>query len=242
MKCRWLDKDTFASQEEFCSTFKVDVPECFNFAFDVVDEIAAADPERRALVWCDDKGDERVFTMADIARASKRAANVFKTLGIGKGDAVMLILRRRYEFWFALLGLCRLGAIAIPATTQLMKKDVVYRVKAASVKAIVAVDEPSLREAVEQLPQKSRSDCGLWCNRAVSAGNGWILMLAWQRPPIRWTKRTARVRPAPAISCCFTSPPAPPACPRWCGTISSIRSAIWSPRNTGRDASRAACI
>ncbi len=116
MKCRWLDKDTFASQEEFCSTFKVDVPECFNFAFDVVDEIAAADPERRALVWCDDKGDERVFTMVDIARASKRAANVFKTLGIGKGDAVMLILRRRYEFWFALL--CRAGAIAIPATTR----------------------------------------------------------------------------------------------------------------------------
>ncbi|NLG00917.1 MAG: AMP-binding protein, partial [Lentisphaerae bacterium] len=124
MTRRWLNQETFASQEEFCSTFKVDVPDRFNFAFDVVDEIAAADPDRRALVWCDDQGGERVFTMAEIARESMRAAHVFKSMGIGKGDAVMLMLRRRYEFWFALLGLCRLGAIAIPATTQLMKKDV----------------------------------------------------------------------------------------------------------------------
>ena len=172
MTRRWLNQETFASQEEFCSTFKVDVPDRFNFAFDVVDEIAAADPDRRALVWCDDQGGERVFTMAEIARESMRAAHVFKAMGIGKGDAVMLMLRRRYEFWFALLGLCRLGAIAIPATTQLMKKDVAYRVKAASVKAIVAVDEPSLREAVDQAAAEveiglravvgARGACGEW--------------------------------------------------------------------------------
>lgn len=144
MKCRWLEKDTFASQEEFFKNFHVALPETFNFGFDVVDAIAAEDPERRALVWCDDHGGERVFTMADIARESNRAANVFKSLGIRRGDAVMLILRRRYEYWFAVMGLCKLGAIAIPATNQLMKKDIEYRVKAASVKMVLSVNELSL--------------------------------------------------------------------------------------------------
>lgn len=150
MKCRWLEKDTFASQEEFFKNFHVALPETFNFGFDVVDAIAAEDPERRALMWCDDHGGERVFTMADIARESNRAANVFKSLGIRRGDAVMLILRRRYEYWFAVMGLCKLGAIAIPATNQLMKKDIEYRVKAASVKMVLSVNEPSIREAVDR--------------------------------------------------------------------------------------------
>ncbi|MDR2849392.1 MAG: AMP-binding protein, partial [Verrucomicrobiota bacterium] len=150
MNGRWLERDTFASQEEFCRAFKADVPERFNFAFDVVDAVAAEDPDRRALVWCDDHGGERVFTMADIARESNRAANAFRALGIGKGDAVMLMLRRRYEYWFAVMGLCKLGAIAIPATTQLTKKDVAYRVAAASVKMVLSVDEPALLAAVDE--------------------------------------------------------------------------------------------
>jgi acetyl-CoA synthetase len=240
MTRRWLNQDTFASQEEFCSTFKVDVPDRFNFAFDVVDEIAAADPGRRALVWCDDQGGERVFTMAEIARESMRAANVFKSMGIGKGDAVMLMLRRRYEFWFALLGLCRLGAIAIPATTQLMKKDVAYRVKAASVKAIIAVDEPSLREAVDQAA--TEVEIGLRAVVGVRGACGPWLDFDARMAAAPDTLDEARVRPAPATSCCSTSPPAPPACPRWCVTISSIRSDTWSPPNIGRGVSRAACI
>ena len=150
MNCRWLEKDAFASQEDFYKNFRVALPETFNFGFDVVDAIAAQEPGRRALVWCNDHGEERVFTMADIARESNRAANVFKALGIRRGDAVMLILRRRYEYWFAVMGLCKLGAIAIPATNQLMKKDIAYRVSAASVKMILSVNEPSIREAVDQ--------------------------------------------------------------------------------------------
>ena len=149
MKCRWLEKDTFVSHEDFVKNFHVTVPEAFNFGFDVVDAIAEEEPDRRALVWCDDHGGERVFTMAEISRASNRAANVFKALGVRRGDAVMLILRRRYEYWFAVMGLCKLGAVAIPATNQLMKKDVAYRVKAASVKMILSVNEPTIREAVD---------------------------------------------------------------------------------------------
>jgi len=150
MSCRWLEKETFTSQEDFVKNFRVSVPETFNFGFDVVDAIAAEEPDRRALVWCDDHGEERVFTMADMSRESNRAANAFKALGIRRGDAVMLILRRRYEYWFAIMGLCKLGAIAIPATNQLMKKDIEYRVKAAGVKMILAVNEPSIRAAVDE--------------------------------------------------------------------------------------------
>jgi len=150
MECRWLERTTFESYEDFYKNFRVKLPETFNFAFDVLDEVAEKDPERRALVWCDDQGAERVFTMCEIARASNQAANVFRSLGIRRGDAVMLILKRRYEYWFALMGLCKLGAVAIPATNQLMRKDVAYRVKAAGVKMILSVNEPSIREAVDQ--------------------------------------------------------------------------------------------
>lgn len=150
MKCRWLEKETFASQKDFHQNFHVNLPETFNFGFDAVDVIAAEEPDRRALVWCDDHGGERIFTMGDVSRQSNRAANVFTALGIKRGDAVMLILKRRYEFWFAVMGLCKIGAIAIPATNQLMKKDVAYRVKAAGVKMILSVNEPSIREAVDQ--------------------------------------------------------------------------------------------
>ena len=150
MKCRWLERETFDSYDDFVENFRVHIPETFNFGFDVVDAIAESDPDFRALVWCDDHGDERIFTMADIARESNRAANVFLSLGIQRGDAVMLILKRRYEYWFAVMGLCKIGAIAIPATNQLMKKDIVYRVKAASVKMILSVNEPSIREAVDE--------------------------------------------------------------------------------------------
>ena len=118
MNGRWLEKNTFVSHEDFVKNFHVAVPEVFNFGFDVVDAIAEEDPARRALVWCDDQGSEHVFTMADISRESNRAANVFKALGIRRGDAVMLILKRRYEYWFALMGLCKLGAIAIPQPTS----------------------------------------------------------------------------------------------------------------------------
>ena len=106
--------------------------EHFNFAFDIVDELAKKKPNKLAMLHLDRDKNERRFTFEDMSRASSRAANYFKALGIKKGDRVMLVLKRNYQFWFAVLGLHKLGAIAIPATDQLQKKDFEYRFEAVS--------------------------------------------------------------------------------------------------------------
>ncbi len=145
-----LPRTEFASYEEFATQFRVRMPADFNFGFDVVDALAARDPLGHALTWCNDAGDTADFTMADISRQSARAAAWFHALGIRRGDAVMLCLKRRYEYWFAVVGLHKLGAIAIPATHMLTKKDLVYRIKAAHIKMIVSVDEPGIRNAIDE--------------------------------------------------------------------------------------------
>ncbi len=129
--------------------FTIEVPEAFNFGFDVVDEWARYDSEKRALVWCDDSGEERVFTFKDISLLSNKAANAFKHMGISKGDVVMCILRRRFEYWIVATALCKLGASVIPASLQLTKKDVIYRANSAGVKAIVCVDDDYVCTQVE---------------------------------------------------------------------------------------------
>ena len=109
----------------------------FNFAFDIVDGIARREPDKLAMIHVDASGAERRFTFNDMKRASNQCANYFKSLGIKKGDRVMLVLKRHYQFWFAILGLHKLGAIAIPATNQLLEHDFDYRFKAAGVSAIL---------------------------------------------------------------------------------------------------------
>lgn len=147
----------FSSYEEMTEKFSIKIPENFNFAYDVVDEYAGTEPNRTALVWCDDNGGEKFFSFFDLAEASAKTANFLKERGIKKGDRVMIILRRRYEFWFFLLALHKIGAIAIPATTMLLAKDVEYRNKAANVKMIVTVDEENLQEEVEKSLETSPS-------------------------------------------------------------------------------------
>ena len=122
----------FASFEDFQASFCIEMPEDFNFAYDVVDELAARTPDRPALVWCDDKGRRASFTFAELKRRSDKAANAFRAAGIRKGDPVMLILKRRYEYWFCILALHKLGAVGIPATHLLTRKDIVYRNNAAA--------------------------------------------------------------------------------------------------------------
>jgi len=106
----------FSSYEDFYKNFKVNIPENFNFGFDVVDAMAEKAPEQPAVVWCDDKGSEKKFNFREIMENSNRAANALKKLGIKKGDVVMLILKRRYEFWFISVALHKIGAACIPAT------------------------------------------------------------------------------------------------------------------------------
>lgn len=144
----------FDSYEDFRENFRINVPEAFNFGFDVVDEWARVEPDKRALLWVDDAGEERSFTFTDISRLSNKAANAFQRMGIGKGDVVMAILRRRWEYWVVAVALAKLGAIIIPASLQLTTKDVVYRVNSAQVKAVVCVDDPYVISQVEgALPQ-----------------------------------------------------------------------------------------
>ena len=133
---KYCPRIDFDSYEDFYQNFQINVPEAFNFGFDVVDEWARVEPEKRALVWCDDHGGERTFTFADLSRLSNRAANAFRKLGIGKGDVVMMILRRRWEYWVCAVALCKLGATIIPASLQLTKKDIAYRANSAQVKVM----------------------------------------------------------------------------------------------------------
>ncbi len=139
---KFLSRTVFPSQEDYIRNFRIRVPADFNFAYDVVDAYAAEEPDKKALLWTDDRGGEIQFTFADMKRETDRTASYFQSLGIGRGDMVMLILKRRYEFWFSILALHKLGAVAIPATHLLTRKDVVYRCNMAGIKAIVAAGEP----------------------------------------------------------------------------------------------------
>ncbi|MDD7343463.1 MAG: AMP-binding protein [Bacteroidales bacterium] len=135
---KFLDKTEFTSYADFMANYRLHVPENFTFAYDVVDEWARIEPQKKALLWVNDRGEHRQFTFADIKRESDRTAAYFQQLGIGHGDMVMLIMKRRYQFWFAITALHKLGAVVIPATHLLTAADIVYRCQSADIKAIVA--------------------------------------------------------------------------------------------------------
>ncbi len=146
---KYCPRIEFDSYEDFYDNFKINVPENFNFAYDVVDEWARVEPEKKALVWINDTGEEREFTFTDISLLSNRAANAFKKLGIRKGDVVMMMLRRRWEYWVCAMALCKIGASIIPATIQLTSKDIAYRANSAAVKMLICVDDDYVVEQVE---------------------------------------------------------------------------------------------
>ena len=123
--------------------------EKFNFAFDVVDELGRNKPEKLAMLHISEDGTERRFTFQDVKKESARAANYFKSLGIRKGDRVMLVLKRHYQYWFAVVGLHKLGAVAIPATNQLLEKDFTYRFQAGKIKAILCTADGDVADAVD---------------------------------------------------------------------------------------------
>lgn len=147
---RFLPRIEFDSYEDFKKNYKVNVPENFNFGFDIVDEWAKQDENKKALVWCNDHDEEKIFTFKDISRLSNKAANYFKSIGIKKGSVVMLVLRRRWEYWVCAVALHKIGAVVIPGTLQLTKKDIVYRANAAKARAIVCVHDDFVIEQVEK--------------------------------------------------------------------------------------------
>lgn len=147
---RYLDKIDFESYEQFKAEYKVNVPEKFNFAYDVVDEWARIDKNKLALVWADDFGHRKSFTFHDISLLSNKLANFLLSLGIKKGDRVMFMLKQRPETWVCFIALHKIGAVAIPATYQLTPKDIEYRCEKANVKMILSVDDEELVSYITQ--------------------------------------------------------------------------------------------
>ncbi|HBL76567.1 MAG: acetyl-CoA synthetase [Bacteroidetes bacterium GWF2_42_66] len=147
---KFLVKPEFDSLDDFLQNFEIKIPDNFNFSYDVIDEYARLEPDKIALVWVDDQGEHIDFTYAVLKEKTDATASYFQTQGIGRGDKVMLILKRRYEFWFACLALHKIGAVAIPATHLLTDKDIIYRCDAATIKAIVCVGEETVLHAIEK--------------------------------------------------------------------------------------------
>ena len=150
---RFVKQTQFTSQEDFIKNFKIEVPENFNFGYDVVDAWAAEEPDKEAILWTNDKGACIHFSYADLKKYTDQTASYFQSLGISHGDKVMLILKRRYEFWYSIIALHKLGAVVIPATHLLTKKDIVYRCNAASIKMIVmAGEEVITKHVIDAMP------------------------------------------------------------------------------------------
>jgi len=145
---RYLPKIDFDSYEDFYENYKCNVPDNFNFAYDVVDEWAKLQPEKLALLWTDDTQEMKSFTFAEIKRLSDKAANAFLSLGIKKGDVVMLILKQRPGVWVLMCALSKIGAICIPGTYQLTAKDLEYRCNIANVKLLISVDDKDLLDNI----------------------------------------------------------------------------------------------
>ncbi len=151
---RFLTQTHFSSEEDYRKNLHFKIPENFNFAYDVMDVWAEEKPDKIAMIWTDDEGHEKFFTYKDLKLQSDQTASYFASLGIGHGDMVMLILKRRYEWWLSMLALHKLGAVAIPATHMLTKHDIIYRNNRASVKAIVCVgDSYVLTQIEEAMPE-----------------------------------------------------------------------------------------
>lgn len=145
---RFLDRTDFNSYEDFKENFRLNVPERFNFARDVVDAWAELEPDKQALVYCNDAGDERRFSFTEISLLSKKAAKYFSDIGICEGDRVVVMLRRRYEYWIIAVALHRLGATLVPASVQFTTKDIEYRIKTARARALIFIDTPFVVEQV----------------------------------------------------------------------------------------------
>ncbi len=143
--------DEAYSAEGVLTKFDIKAPESFNFAYDVVDDIAENDPDRRAMIWCNPEGEEHVFTFADMKRWSDKTANYLKEIGVKKGDFVLVILRRHYQFWFVATALAKLGAVMVPATFMLKEHDLVYRLQGADISTVIATDAGDIAQVVDNV-------------------------------------------------------------------------------------------
>lgn len=168
----FMNKAEFSSYEDFMQSFKVNVPNDFNFGYDVIDKYAQTMPEKEALLWVNDKGEEKRVTYRAFKNVSDQCAAFLQGIGVKKGDRVLLILKRRVEWWYTMVALHKLGAVAIPATHMLTEKDIIYRCHMAGISCIIACGDPIILGNV----QGARKYCPT-LRHCVSIGptipNGW---------------------------------------------------------------------
>ncbi|AFV01946.1 Acetyl-coenzyme A synthetase [Dehalobacter sp. UNSWDHB] len=183
-------RDDYVTLEDLYKNFKVTCPDDFNFAYDVLDKLAEEKPDQLAMLWVSNSGEEKRITFAEMKRWSDKTANYFKSLGIKKGDLVLLVLKRSYLFWYAMMALHKIGAVAVQATNLLTAKDYIYRCQAAGIKmAVITADGDCTRHFDEAAPE-----CKTVQMKAVTkhkeAGEGWLDFEAgveaasdkWERP------------------------------------------------------------
>lgn len=156
---KFLSRTEFSSYDDFYKNAVPTVPHKFNFGYDVVDEYARLCPEKRAIVWCNSKGEERIFSFGDVSKISNRIVNYFIAKGIKKGDYIMTMLNRRWEYWMTAVACHKLGAVIIPATHLLTPKDIAYRCNSAQVKLIIATAEDDVVEHIRLAIDKCNAPC-----------------------------------------------------------------------------------
>ncbi len=167
-------RDEFLSLKDAQKNFKLVYHDNFNFAYDVVDELGRTKPDKLAMVWVSNEGEERKFTFKDIMLYSNKAANYFNYMGIKKGDAVLLVLKRSYYFWFCMMGLHKIGAVAVQATNMLKAKDYVYRCNAAKIKAVVLTADGDATDEFDRMKDKYETVEKKFVIGHKKAGEDWI--------------------------------------------------------------------
>lgn len=163
---RYVD-ETYAPDGQL-ETFSVHYPDNFNFGYDVVDDIAMNDPDRRAMIWCNPEGEEHIFTFADMKRWSDKTANFLVDQGIKRGDYVLVVLRRHYQFWFVATALAKIGAVMVPATFMLKEHDLEYRLNGASISSIICTSVGD----ISQIADNVIDECPTVTSRILVNGAG----------------------------------------------------------------------
>lgn len=163
---RYVD-ETYAPDGQL-ETFSVHYPDSFNFGYDVVDDIAMNDPDRRAMIWCNPEGEEHIFTFADMKRWSDKTANFLVDQGIKRGDYVLVVLRRHYQFWFVATALAKIGAVMVPATFMLKEHDLEYRLNGASISSIICTSVGD----ISQIADNVIDECPTVTSRILVNGAG----------------------------------------------------------------------
>ena len=196
---RFLKQTKFTSVEDYNKNLEFIIPENFNFAYDVMDAWAAEAPEKLAILWTNDQGEELRTTFEQLKEQTDQAASYLQSLGIGKNDPVMLILKRRYEWWVVMLALHKLGAVVIPATHMLTKHDIVYRDTRASIKGIICVDDAYVMSQVEAaLPESPTVKVLIKVEETsdTSVSSGTSNTSPWHSWQNEWQKAPKFVKPA----------------------------------------------